>query len=65
MVFAPANPEALFREAAHGLGDALSLLEQLDRERGTFERYTEAANAQMLMAIYQQAIIVSQGREGA
>lgn len=42
------------------------LLERLGQgARQAFEaRYTEDANAQMLMAIYQQAITVNQERRG-
>ncbi len=66
VVFAPANPESLLHEV-RAAWETPGLLERLGQgARQAFEaRYTEDANAQMLMAIYQQAIIVNQERRGA
>ncbi len=65
VVFAPANPESLLREV-RAAWETPGLLERLGQgARQAFEaRYTEDANAQMLMAIYQQAITVNQERRG-
>lgn len=66
VVFASANPESLFREV-RAAWETPGLLERLGQgARQAFAaRYTEDANDQMLMTIYQQAIIVSQERKSA
>ncbi len=66
VLFAPANPESLLREV-RAVWEMPSLLERLGQgARQAFEaRYTEDANYRMLMAIYQQAITVSQERKSA
>ena len=66
VVFAPANPESLFREVC-AAWETPGRLERLGQgARQSFEaRYTEDANYRMLMAIYQQAITVSQERKSA
>ncbi len=64
VVFAPGDPESLFR-VVRAAWDTPGLLERLGQgARQAFAAlYTEDANAQMLMAIYQQALIVSQERK--
>lgn len=66
VVFAPSDPESLFC-TVRAAWDTPSLLERLGQgARQAFAAlYTEDANAQMLMAIYQQALIVSQERRSA
>ena len=65
-MFAPANPESLLREVRTAW-ETPGLLERLGQgARQAFEaRYTEDANDQRLVTIYQQAIIVSQERKSA
>ena len=66
MAFAPANPESLLREVRMAW-ETPGLLERLGQgARQAFEaRYTEDANYWMLLAIYRQAMAVSQERRNA
>ena len=63
VVFAPANPESLFR-AVRAAWETPGLLERLGQgARQSFEAcYTEEANYRILMAIYRHAITVSRER---
>ncbi|MDS4027989.1 MAG: glycosyltransferase family 4 protein [Candidatus Contendobacter sp.] len=64
VIFTPANPESLFR-AVRAAWETPGLLERLGQgARQTFEMcYIEGVNHRILLAIYQQAIAVSQERK--
>lgn len=66
VLFAPGDPPALLT-AVRGAWESPGELERLaEGARRSFEaRYTEDANYQRLMAIYQQAMAVSQERRNA
>ncbi len=65
LLFAPGDPPSLLA-AVRGVWESPGALERLGRgARQSFAAlYTEGANAELLMTIYQQAIAVSQERKG-